>query len=134
MNPALAHHQAGHVATPDLIDCSRFEVALEPIGRDKRFHSFGSEWVRLALFTDNVGLPHQRSDKASSDRDVLGLQALADHSGTHGFAAFAVQFNHFELELFAPDPRLGSPLKPLVKAAALHIENTTHDGRRERLS
>jgi hypothetical protein len=131
MNPAFSHHQTGHVATPNLIDCSRFEIALEPIGRDKCFNAFGSEWVRLALFTDNVGLPHQRSDKAPSNRNILGLQALADHSGAHGFAAFAVQLNHFQFELFASDLRPGSPLKPLIKAAALHTENTTYRGRRK---
>ncbi|MCY1447916.1 hypothetical protein D9M71_645580 [compost metagenome] len=87
--------------------------------------------MRLALFTDNVGLPHQCSDKTPSDRYILRLQALANHPGTHGFTAFAVQFNHFQLELLASDLRLGEPLKPLIKAAALHTKNATHDSRRE---
>ncbi|MNH24137.1 hypothetical protein D3C79_840550 [compost metagenome] len=87
--------------------------------------------MRLALFTDNVGLPHQRSDKTPSDRYVLRIQALADHPGAHGFTAFAVKLNHFQLELLASDLRLGEPLKPLIKAAALHIENTTQQGGRE---
>ncbi|WP_219915946.1 hypothetical protein, partial [Pseudomonas brassicacearum] len=73
----------------------------------------------------------QRSDKAPSSCYFLSLQAFANHSGAHGFAAFAVQLNDFQPEFLTSDPRLGPPLNPLIKAAALHTENTTHHGRRK---
>lgn len=93
--PALPDHQAGNVAAPDLIDCSRLEVTFEQIPGHKGFDASGAVLMPAALPAGQICLLHEFSGQIPSYFELLSLQVLREHPRTNASPAFSVQLHDF---------------------------------------